>query len=321
MSAEATKFRNSVFFIVSFTILLWVVKALEWAVALDFGFLGILPRTLSGTMGIITAPLVHGDVLHLISNTFPLLLLGISVFYFYNRIALEVFAWIYFMSGFWVWMAARDAYHIGASGIVYGLVAFLFFSGLFRRDTKSLSISLVVIFLYGGMLQGLFPTNDRISWESHLLGALAGAFCAFFYREVKLQENVPETAQATDHDFQPAMIPHERGGPSYGGPSYGSPSPELAKAGASSNWDSLPSRSYALYQQAVDTYPLKNGAKSQQLPSGGKQAHIPTIEGKAKQRHYIYISSGPSSTRKNPAFYIVELPHTITRWERSSTAG
>ena len=104
MSHEAIKFRNSVFFVVSFTILLWVVKALEWAVALDFGFLGILPRTLSGTMGIITAPLVHGDVLHLISNTFPLLLLGISVFYFYHRIALEVFAWIYFLSGFWVWM-------------------------------------------------------------------------------------------------------------------------------------------------------------------------------------------------------------------------
>jgi membrane associated rhomboid family serine protease len=186
MTQEAHKLRNSIFFVFTFTLMLWLVKALEWAVAMDFGFLGILPRTLSGTMGIVTAPLVHGDVLHLLSNTFPLLLLGISVFYFYDRIALEVFVWIYFMSGFWVWMAARDAYHIGASGLVYGLVSFLFFSGLFRRDVRSLSISLIVIFLYGGMVQGLFPINERISWESHLLGALAGAFAAFFYRDTKL---------------------------------------------------------------------------------------------------------------------------------------
>ncbi|AHM58950.1 rhomboid family protein [Flammeovirgaceae bacterium 311] len=186
MTLEAHKLRNSIFFVFTFTLMLWLVKALEWAVAMDFGFLGILPRTLSGTMGIVTAPLVHGDVLHLLSNTFPLLLLGISVFYFYDRIALEVFVWIYFMSGFWVWMAARDAYHIGASGLVYGLVSFLFFSGLFRRDIRSLSISLIVIFLYGGMVQGLFPINERISWESHLLGALAGAFAAFFYRDAKL---------------------------------------------------------------------------------------------------------------------------------------
>lgn len=183
MYPKPNRFRNGALFVLCFTALLWVVKGLEWAVHLDFGFLGILPRTLTGTMGIITAPLIHGDMLHLVSNTFPLILLGISVFYFYDRIALEVFGWIYFMSGFWVWMAARDAYHIGASGLVYGLVAFLFFSGVFRRDTRSLAISLVVIFIYGGMVQGLFPGNENISWESHLLGALAGAFCAFFYRE------------------------------------------------------------------------------------------------------------------------------------------
>lgn len=186
MYPKPNRFRNGAVFVLCFTALLWVIKALEWAVHLDFGFLGILPRTLTGTMGIITAPLIHGDMLHLVSNTFPLILLGISVFYFYDKIALEVFGWIYFMSGFWVWMAARDAYHIGASGLVYGLVAFLFFSGVFRRDTRSLAVSLIVIFIYGGMVQGLFPGNEAISWESHLLGALAGAFCAFFYRETPM---------------------------------------------------------------------------------------------------------------------------------------
>ncbi len=251
MTTEAKKFRNSIVFVLSFTMLLWLIKALEWAVDLDFGFLGILPRTLSGTMGIITAPLVHGDVLHLISNTFPLLLLGVSVFYFYDKIALEVFAWIYFMSGFWVWMAARDAYHIGASGLVYGLVAFLFFSGLFRRDTKSLSISLVVIFLYGGMLQGLFPTNERISWESHLLGALAGAFCAFFYRDVKQEVSqrpgVPTAAIGNIESEHPSVF--------------------------STNGSST----YADMQEAADSYPLQAGffplpqAEKPPLPLGASE--------------------------------------------------
>lgn len=310
MNVEATKFRNSVFFIVSFTILLWLVKALEWAVALDFGFLGILPRTLSGTMGIITAPLVHGDVLHLISNTFPLLLLGVSVFYFYNRIALEVFAWIYFMSGFWVWMAARDAYHIGASGIVYGLVAFLFFSGLFRRDTKSLSISLIVIFLYGGMLQGLFPTNDRISWESHLLGALAGAFCAFFYREVKLQD-FAQPAMAGSENMQPAMMPVD---------------PNSAPPDTSYAIDDqpipLPSNSYAAYQQAIDTYPLLQADDRPAIPSQRQQTALKSPQLR-HSRQYIYVSKPTSAGRHQPKrqiFYILQLPQYATQWEQSSTA-
>lgn len=219
MTQEAHKLRNSIFFVFTFTLMLWLVKALEWAVAMDFGFLGILPRSLSGTMGIVTAPLIHGDVLHLLSNTFPLLLLGVSVFYFYDRIALEVFVWIYFMSGFWVWMAARDAYHIGASGLVYGLVSFLFFSGLFRRDVRSLSISLIVIFLYGGMVQGLFPINERISWESHLLGALAGAFCAFFYRDVNLLFRKGE-ADGLSEGEQLALSPAMSNGQAYSQNSY-----------------------------------------------------------------------------------------------------
>lgn len=313
MSAEARKFKNSVFFIVSFTMLLWVVKALEWAVALDFGFLGILPRTLSGTMGIITAPLVHGDVLHLISNTFPLLLLGISVFYFYNRIALEVFAWIYFMSGFWVWMAARDAYHIGASGIVYGMVAFLFFSGLFRRDTKSLSISLIVIFLYGGMLQGLFPTNDRISWESHMLGALAGAFCAFFYREVRLKDIAVETEELTVENSQPAMMPTAWSRAINRSPAE-EPDPHDHQI-----QPLPPSSSYAAYQQAVDTYPLLPSGKDQN--SDAVKQYNPTVTKPRHLKNYIYISAPASTPRKKRAFYIIQLPQPITRWEHSSTAG
>jgi membrane associated rhomboid family serine protease len=117
------------------------------------------------------------------SNSLPLIFLGIGVFYFYNKIALEVFFGIYFFTSFWVWIVARDAYHIGASGIVYGLASFLLFSGLFRKDSRSIAISLIVIFLYGGMAYGLFPINEEISWESHLLGSIGGLVAAFFYRK------------------------------------------------------------------------------------------------------------------------------------------
>jgi membrane associated rhomboid family serine protease len=206
MNKEAAWFREGVFYSLGFVMVLWFVKSLEIAMSLELGFLGILPRTLSGTLGIITGPLVHGDFMHLLSNSFPLILLGIGVMYFYNKIAREVFLWIYFMTGIWVWIVARDAYHIGASGLVYGLVAFLLFSGLFRRDARSIAISLVVIFLYSGMLAGILPTSSSISWESHLLGAFAGIFCAFYFRNIPLYEKSKESAlqpkEALDHNVQ-----------------------------------------------------------------------------------------------------------------------
>ena len=302
MSAEAIKFRNSVYFVVSFTLLLWGIKALEWAVALDFGFLGILPRTLSGTMGIITAPLIHGDVLHLISNTFPLLLLGVSVFYFYHRIALEVFAWIYFLSGFWVWMAARDAYHIGASGLIYGLVAFLFFSGLFRRDTKSLSISLIVIFLYGGMLQGLFPTNGRISWESHLLGALAGGFCAFFYREVKIFEKSWKMKSETVPAIQSASIL----------PFNGPPVDQPDKTDKSSSYGS--SSQYAVFQEAIDSYPLNVLLDTEQEKSLNREE-----ENRSINFQYIYTQN-TLAQKGNPALKVYQHPSSVNPyWVKTST--
>lgn len=288
MSSEAKKFRNSIVFVLSFTMVLWLVKALEWAVALDFGFLGILPRTLSGTMGIITAPLVHGDVLHLISNTFPLLLLGVSVFYFYDRIALEVFAWIYFMSGFWVWMAARDAYHIGASGLVYGLVAFLFFSGLFRRDTKSLTISLIVIFLYGGMLQGLFPTNDRISWESHLLGALAGAFCAFFYRDVKLQVAARRRIQTAE--------------------GIESEHPSIFSSNGSS--------SYADMQEAADSYPMQAGFFP--LPESEKLVKPVSPQASEAVQSPTFVYEWKNKPKRTNT-YLFKTSQTVPGWEKSFT--
>lgn len=183
MDSESLKFKNSIFISLSFVIILWFIKLFEFALHYDFASFGIHPRHLSGMIGIVTGPLIHGDFSHLASNTLPLIILIIGIFYFYNKVALEVILWIYFMTGLWVWIAAREAYHIGASGLVYGLVSFLFFSGIFRRDGPSLAVSLIVMFLYGGMFYGILPITEGISWESHILGAIAGIFCAFYFRE------------------------------------------------------------------------------------------------------------------------------------------
>jgi membrane associated rhomboid family serine protease len=182
MDAESRKFKNSIYISLSFVVILWFIKFVEFAMDYDFAIYGIHPRHVSGVIGIFTGPLIHGDFSHLASNTLPLLILVIGLFYFYQKVALEVVLWIYFMTGFWVWIAARNAYHIGASGLVYGLVSFLFFSGIFRRDTASIAISLIVVFLYGGMFYGILPLTEGISWESHILGAIAGILCAFYFR-------------------------------------------------------------------------------------------------------------------------------------------
>ena len=185
---EHLKFRYAVYLVISFVLLLWIIKAIEIATEISFSSLGVLPRTLKGTIGIITGPLVHGDIVHLISNTLPILLLGVLLFYFYHKIAIEIFIWIYVVTGFWIWLIARDAYHIGASGIVYGMASFLFFGGIFRKSRQLMTISAIIIFLYGGMIYGVFPqaVDADVSWESHLLGGIAGLFLAFLFRKIKI---------------------------------------------------------------------------------------------------------------------------------------
>jgi membrane associated rhomboid family serine protease len=179
-------FKRGIYITLSFILLLWIVKSIEWARDIDLGYYGILPRTLKGSIGILTGPLIHGDLLHLMSNTFPLVVLGLGLFYFYHKIALEVFIWIYLATGFWVWVIGRDAYHIGASGIVYGLLMFIFWGGVIRKNSRSLAVSMVIFFLYGYMIYGLVPSDEGVSWESHLMGSVAGIFLAIYFKKVPI---------------------------------------------------------------------------------------------------------------------------------------
>ena len=160
--------------------LMWLAFSIQFFYGIDLGFLGIKPRSISGISGILTAPMIHGDLSHLISNTLPLLFLGSILFFFYEGIGGKVFFRCYFYTNILVWLLSpRASYHIGASGLIYGLSAFLIFFGLLRSDFVSLLISLAILFIYGGIFYGVLPTDPHISWESHLAGALVGTVTAF----------------------------------------------------------------------------------------------------------------------------------------------
>ena len=163
--------------------LLWILYTLSWALDWNMSLWGIYPRKQEGLLGILTAPLAHGSWGHLSSNSFPLLFLSAGIMYFYPKVARQVFVTAYLATGLWVWVAARASYHIGASGVVYALAFFLFFIGVFRREVRSLTLSLVVAFFYGGMVWGILPAQPGISWESHLFGGLAGLTMAWYFRK------------------------------------------------------------------------------------------------------------------------------------------
>ena len=183
MRNTTSKLFFSILYPALFVAILWGVKLFEVVEQVNLSYYGLYPRRTSGLIGIVTSPLLHADFPHLISNTLPLLILGPIILYFYRSIAFNVFFWVYLMTGVWVWAAGRDSYHIGASGLVYGFITFLFFSGIFRKDTRLMALSLFVTFLYGGAIWGILPLQNGISWESHLLGSLAGIITAYNFRK------------------------------------------------------------------------------------------------------------------------------------------
>ena len=163
---------------IAFVLLMWLVKSVELFFDLDLYKWGIYPLTAKGLAGIFFSPFIHGGINHLINNTIPILVLGTTLFYFYREVARSVLFFSVLITGLWVWVLARDAFHIGASGVVYSLAAFLFASGAIRKHPRLMAISLLVAFLYGSMVWGVFPIKDRVSWESHLMGMLSGLLLA-----------------------------------------------------------------------------------------------------------------------------------------------
>lgn len=186
---------HSVFVSVMFVVILWLIKLVELEFGFDFSDLGLLPLHQKGLRGILFSPMIHGSFNHLIANTFPLLVLVFSLFFFYRKFAYLIFILIYFLSGVFVWLGGREAIHIGASGLIYGLAGFLFLSGILSYNIRLLTISLVVAFFYGGLFWGIFPIKPEISWESHLWGGISGFGLAVFFRH-----SAPPTPVVTEEE-------------------------------------------------------------------------------------------------------------------------
>ncbi|MEP5791768.1 MAG: rhomboid family intramembrane serine protease [Cyclobacteriaceae bacterium] len=166
--------------------LMWLFYSIQLYMHMDLGFLGIKPLTTRGLIGILTAPLIHGSIPHLVSNTFPVMFLGATIYLFYDRIAPQVFLQCYFFTNILVWFFGRsDFYHIGASGLVYALASFLIFFGIFRRQFRSIIISVVVLIVYGSLVYGILPQNGYVSWESHLMGFIVGMGAAFGMSKIR----------------------------------------------------------------------------------------------------------------------------------------
>jgi len=188
----------------AFVLLLWIVKAADVIWDMGLNEYGLYPLQTKGLFGILTAPLLHSGVSHLFANTIPLLVLGSFLFYFYRSLAWNVFFLTWLMTGFWVWVFARgNAAHIGASGIIYGLASFLIFSGIIRREQNLMIITMLVIFLYGSLIWGVFPQffpREPISWESHLMGFLSGIILAVWFRKSGPQRKVYDWENEADDD-------------------------------------------------------------------------------------------------------------------------
>jgi len=199
---ERNKILNALVYPVFFVMIIAVIHLIQYVFEISFTNYGVYPREQKGLIGIVTSPLIHGSYSHLFNNSIPLLILGSALFYFYKEIAFKVSVWVYLMVGVWTWIYAREAYHIGASGLLYGLFSFLLISGFLRRNKNLIALSFAVIFLYGSLVWGIFPIDVKISFEAHLWGFVAGIILAIYYRKQGTQkvEHVWEDDDGLDDD-------------------------------------------------------------------------------------------------------------------------
>ena len=181
---EQFKFSTGVIgYPIAFILFIWIVFWFEVRFNVNLNRHGIYPKTVSGLQGVLFSPFIHSGIKHLYSNSIPLFVLSTALFYFYRPIAWKVLGYGILISGFLTWSIGRPSFHIGASGLIYVLVSFTFFKGIFAKHYRLIALSLLVIFLYGSMVWHILPIQEGISWEGHLSGLLTGLMFAFIFRK------------------------------------------------------------------------------------------------------------------------------------------
>lgn len=197
----SNRLRQSIRLAIQFSAMMVIFHLLRTITGLPPLGWGIYPRESVGLSGIVFSPFLHGSWSHLFSNLPPLFALTFIIFYFYRRTAWPAFLMMYLLTGAAVWIFGRSVWHIGASGVVYAMVAFVFWSGIFRRNIKSIILALIVLMYYGSMFTGIFPGEKGVSWESHLLGAFAGIFTAFWFKNKQEKDEAPPRYSWEDEEI------------------------------------------------------------------------------------------------------------------------
>lgn len=185
-----------------FVLTIWFVFWFEVRFGYNLSKYGIYPETLKGLRGVVLSPFIHGSIQHLYHNTIPLFVLSMALFYFYRHIAWKVLFFGIIVSGILTWSFARPSYHIGASGLIYVLVSFIFFKGVFAKHYRLIALSLLVVFLYGSMIWYALPLENGVSWEGHLSGLITGLVFALIFRKAiaKPKKYIWEQKDYNDED-------------------------------------------------------------------------------------------------------------------------
>ncbi len=203
----AANLRLSAWIAAGFVALLWLILLLDALTAVNFLQYGLRPGSVDGLLGVFTAPLLHGGVEHLFNNSIPLLVGLTACLFLYPNSSLLTIPAIWLGSGLLGWHIGRPSLHFGASGLLYGLLAFVFLSGVLRRDMRSISVSMLVAFFYGTLIWGVFPIRPHMSWELHLSGAFMGLLMALVLRK---WDRVPlRRYDWEDDDSTPDWFPNE----------------------------------------------------------------------------------------------------------------
>ena len=200
MKDEKSVFWISILWVFGLLSVLWIVQFIQYFGLFDFGPYGNWPQHQAGLKGILFSPFIHGSFDHLISNTLPMMILLTVLLSAYPTIALPVLVFVHLLSGLLVWtFAPPNTVHIGISGIIYGIAAFLISSGIFRRDRTSVTIAILVTLIYGSMIWGFIP-QPGVSWQSHLYGAISGLIIAYLLRKKDVPEPHENDLEATEDD-------------------------------------------------------------------------------------------------------------------------
>ena len=203
MSPERRRFMHAIvvpsLVSLAFVLVFVVQKGMEW----NLDGWGVLPRTIEGLQGILLHPFVHGGISHLLNNLTSFFVLSTALFYFYRDVAYKILIFLWLLTGVFLWIIGRESYHIGASGVIYGLAFFIFWGGLLMRNISLMAISLAIVFWYGSMVWDMLPflPNEAVSWEGHLSGAVAGSLLAVIFRK-SCNKPEEEINEETDEDLE-----------------------------------------------------------------------------------------------------------------------